>query len=618
MGNGDPVGFPRAPQDISLGGMRARRSIGTIVLLSLALVLVGVLVYQAQDAVRSQQRIAEATLNDYASFADWQLTQQTKSSVLSTVITSLSRPASRVDPRRLAETVISPEQAEADARAITEPWCRCLGGVEYFFRYDWSDGTFRTTANELPDAAIAWARDTVVAYAKMLAPINGPRPTTFGSPDAAFGALRPLGSVVTNDSYAMIFADTERAHVATDVSTPQLLVFVVVRESTGKPVVIYGYATDPRTYLGPTLSLIHRRNALLPPSLLKDMAPDSIVAIAVTTAGGREIYRSPRWFPSSYHAADTLEPSFGELVMHVGLRPELASQLIVGGLPRSRLPLLGGVFILTAGLLAVAWRQLHRQQELARLRTEFVSGVSHELRTPLAQIRWFAELLHLGKLRSDEERARSAGIIDQEARRLTYLVENVLNFSRGEKGTNRIAPVVLDLDAELRDAVEMFAPLARSRRMTLRTIPSRLSLTADRDAVRQILLNLLDNAAKYGPPGKAITVGATATSKSEGERVRFWFEDEGPGIPVDDRDRVWEPYVRLNRGVEGATGGSGIGLSVVRELVTLHNGATWIEAAAAGRGARVVVEMPARAAAGDRIPRDSVPEQEHAPAGSEP
>src|SRR5437868_8968557 len=153
--------------------MRAPRSLGTILLLTLALVLVGILVFQAQDAVRSQQRIAEATLNDYASFADWQLAQQAKSSVLSTVITSLSAQASRVDPRRPAETVISPEQAEADARATTEPWCRCFAGVQYFFRYDWSDGTFRTTANELPDAAIAWARDTVVSYAKSLVPLTG-------------------------------------------------------------------------------------------------------------------------------------------------------------------------------------------------------------------------------------------------------------------------------------------------------------------------------------------------------------------------------------------------------------------------------------------------------------
>jgi signal transduction histidine kinase len=304
--------------------------------------------------------------------------------------------------------------------------------------------------------------------------------------------------------------------------------------------------------------------------------------------------------------------------MHVGLRPEVASQLIVGGLPRSRLPLLAGVFLLTAGLLGVAWRQLHRQQELARLRTEFVSGVSHELRTPLAQIRWFAELLHMGKLRSDEERERSAGIIDQEARRLTYLVENVLNFSRAEKGTNRITPTSLDLDTEMRDAVEMFTPLARSRRMSVRlSSPSGLTVSADRDALRQILLNLLDNAAKYGPAGQTITVGGAAAPATDGSRVRFWVEDEGPGIPAADRDRVWEPYVRLNRSAESATGGSGIGLSVVRELVGLHGGAAWIESAGASGGARVVVELPAQSAPADVTPSEPAAPREHAPAISE-
>ena len=121
MGNADHAGFPRALLGISLGRMRAPRSLGTILLLALALVLVGVLVFQAQDAARSQQRIAESTLKDYASFADWQLTQQATSSVLSSVITSLSAQASRVDPRRLNATMLSPEQAEAAAREITEP-----------------------------------------------------------------------------------------------------------------------------------------------------------------------------------------------------------------------------------------------------------------------------------------------------------------------------------------------------------------------------------------------------------------------------------------------------------------------------------------------------------------
>jgi signal transduction histidine kinase len=598
--------------------MRSPRSLGTILLLALALVLVAVLVYQAQDAARSHERIAQSTLTDYASFADWQLAQQAKSSILSTVITSLSAQASRVDPERPEQSFMSPEEAEVEARAITGPWCQCLGGVQYFFRYDWTEGTFRTTANELPDAAIAWARDTIVAYTKSLPPVTGLPPTTFGSPDSRFGALRPLSVVLTNDSYGMIFPDAPHARTVGDTAVPQLLVFVVVREpKAGRPIVIYGYATDPRTYLGPTFRLIHQRNALLPPSLLRDTPADSILSILVTTIDGREIYHSPGYFPSGHHAADTLESNFGRLVTHVGLRPELASQLIVGGLPHSRLPLLAGVFVLTAGLLAVALLQLHRQQELARLRTEFVSGVSHELRTPLAQIRWFAELLHLGKLRSDEERARSAGIIDQEARRLTYLVENVLNFSRSEKGTNRIAPAVLDLASEIRDAVEMFAPLARSRRMSVRAAPEpRLTITADRDALRQILLNLLDNAAKYGPAGQTITVGSSAAPPGEGALLRIWVEDQGPGIPTPDRDRVWEPYVRLNRDVEAATGGSGIGLSVVRELVTLHGGTTWIESAGARGGARVMIELPVRTSSEPSPAPPSMAERDSAPVAS--
>ena len=250
--------------------------------------------------------------------------------------------------------------------------------------------------------------------------------------------------------------------------------------------------------------------------------------------------------------------------------------------------MLVALFVIAAGLLTLALVQLRRQQELARLRTEFVSGVSHELRTPLAQIRWFAELLHLGKLRSEDERARSAGIIDQEARRLTYLVENVLNFSRSEKGANRVSPAPVDLDHEILEALELFAPLARARKMLVATaLDASAVISLDRDAFRQILLNLLDNAVKYGPAGQTITVG----SEIAGDRARVWVEDQGPGIPNEDRQRVWEPYVRLNRDAESATGGSGIGLSVVRELVSLHGGRTRAESAPGG-GARVVIELP--------------------------
>jgi len=563
---------------------RSPRLVGTVGLLILALVVSAALAYQAWDAARSQERLAEATLQDYAKLADWQLTQQGKNQLLTQVVTSLMRQASHIDPERLAATVLTPAQVEDMARE-TVWWCNCLGGVRYFFRYDWADGTFRTTETADPDAELAWTRDTMVAYTRALGPARDRDILSFGSPDGRFGPFKNLAVVLTNDSYAMLFG--QRAGKTT------LVVFVVARDAVkGLPVAVYGYVTDPQPFLAPIFANLRgaggEPSSLLPPSLIGQLPVDSILSISVTTVGGHEVYRSPGWAALTYTAVDTIEPNFGRLVMRVSLNREFANVLVVGGLPSSRLPLLVVLFAVAAGLLTVALIQLRRQQELARLRTEFVSGVSHELRTPLAQIRWFAELLHMGKLRSEDERVRSAGIIDQEARRLTYLVENVLNFSRAEKGTNRVSLAPAVLDHEIREALELFAPLARARRMAIgMRLDAGAVVLLDRDALRQMLLNLLDNAVKYGPSGQTITVG----SEVSGDHARIWVEDQGPGIPRDDRMRVWEPYVRLNRDVESTTGGSGIGLSVVRELVVLHGGRTRAENAPGG-GARLVIELP--------------------------
>jgi signal transduction histidine kinase len=570
---------------------RSPRLIGTVALLIMALVVAAALAYQGFDAARSQQRTVDATLHDYAKLADWELTQQGKNQLLTQVVTSLMRQASHIDPKRLAATVMPPAEVEDMARE-TAGWCNCLSGVRYFFRYDWADGTFRTTDTDYPDADLAWARDTMVAFTKA-----GPPPDrnilSFGSPDGRFGPFKNLAVVLTNDSYAMLFGRRN--------GKTTLVVFVVARDAErGKPVAAYGYVTDPQPFLAPIFANLRGANgepsSLLPQSLIGRLSVDSILSISVTTIGGHEVYKSPGWAALTYSAVDTIEPNFGRLIMRVSLNKDFANMLVVGGVPKSRLPLLIALFSIAVFLLLVTLIQLRRQQELARMRTEFVSGVSHELRTPLAQIRWFAELLHLGKLRSEDERVRSAGIIDQEARRLTYLVENVLNFSRAEKGTNRVALSPVDLDHEIADVLELFTPLARARQMSL---DSRLDAGAvvnlDRDALRQILLNLLDNAVKYGPAGQTITVG----SEIAGDRARVWVEDQGPGIPHDERVRVWEPYVRLKRDVESATGGSGIGLSVVRELVSMQGGRARAESAPGG-GARLVIEFPlGRAEGGD-------------------
>jgi signal transduction histidine kinase len=112
-------------------------------------------------------------------------------------------------------------------------------------------------------------------------------------------------------------------------------------------------------------------------------------------------------------------------------------------------------------------------------------------------------------------------------------------------------------------------------------------VAADPDAVRQIVLNLLDNAAKYGPSGQTITVRAARSDA----RACITVDDQGPGVPPAERERVWERFERLDRDRGSAVGGSGIGLAVVRELAALHGGRAWV-ADAPGGGARFVLELP--------------------------
>jgi signal transduction histidine kinase len=240
--------------------------------------------------------------------------------------------------------------------------------------------------------------------------------------------------------------------------------------------------------------------------------------------------------------------------------------------------------------MIIAMIQLRRESELSALRTQFVSGVSHELRTPLAQIRMFAETLVLGRVRTDDERRRSLEIIDQEARRLTHLVENLLHFSRSERQSVRVAPVPTLLGPCVRGMVESFTPLAETRRVRLLTsLPDGIVASVDESALRQMLLNLLDNAVKYGPDGQTVTVGLDPVRN---DRTRLWVQDQGPGVPPGDRERIWEQFWRLERDRGSAIAGTGIGLSVVRELATLHRGRVWVEGAPGG-GARFVLELPA-------------------------
>jgi signal transduction histidine kinase len=247
-----------------------------------------------------------------------------------------------------------------------------------------------------------------------------------------------------------------------------------------------------------------------------------------------------------------------------------------------------GLLALTVALAAVALLQLRREHELARLRADFTSSVSHELRTPLAQILLFGETLELGRVRSDADRQLAVETIVHEARRLMRMVDNVLHFARTTEGRVHLERTHTELDPLVATIVATFAPLAEERGSHVVTdIRESITALVDTGAVRQIVLNLLDNALKFGPRGQTVRL----TVERVDDLARIIVEDEGPGIPMVDRNRIWSPYVRLRRERSAANEGSGIGLAVVRELTALHHGTAYVEDAPTG-GARFVVELP--------------------------
>src|SRR3989442_1798293 len=357
-------------------------------------------------------------------------------------------------------------------------------------------GHLTTSGQALPPAVRRWLIDTLPVHSRTVYDTSWHMGTVLGQPDG------------------------DRRYVA----------YTVLRDSKGVLRTALGFEAKP-TALKPLVVQATEKFALLPRPLTGGVQYDSMGSIIITDSYGTEIYRSAVQYTSPFTARDTIGTDMGALFAQATLRAAVADKLIIGGLPKSRLPLILGMLGLTAALIGTALFQLRRESQLTRLRTDFISGVSHELRTPLAQIRMFSETLTLGRVRSDEERRRSLAIIDQEARRLTHLVAKLLHFSRSERQTAHIAPEPTALAPLVQEVIDGFAPLAAARGVTLAaSVPEDLAAPADPGAVRQMLLNLLDNAVKYGPASQEVRVASMRDNGS----ARLWGDDGGPGIPTAD------------------------------------------------------------------------------------
>jgi signal transduction histidine kinase len=351
--------------------------------------------------------------------------------------------------------------------------------------------------------------------------------------------------------------------------------------------IVYAFEYPPESLDSIFTSVLHASD-LLPASIVSGRSNKDLLDVEVADAVGGPLYTTIGNRRFDVEGITNLPPSYAGLRIRAQLKPEMAEAILIGGVPESRVPILLVILLLSIGLTVVAAIQLRREVRFAAERAGFVANVSHELRTPLSQIRLVLDTLKLGRGEDPETRAQALGVADREALRLQHLVEGVLRFTRGTR-PNESPRVETDAAQEARAVIEEFTPLAAPHRMTI-TLDANAPVMArlQRGALRQILLNLLDNAMKYGGDGTVVRVQVKAMT---GGGARLRVDDDGPGVPANERDRIWRPFERGDVARQRAAGGSGIGLTIVREIVDEHRGRVWVETAVGG-GASFIVELP--------------------------
>jgi signal transduction histidine kinase len=237
----------------------------------------------------------------------------------------------------------------------------------------------------------------------------------------------------------------------------------------------------------------------------------------------------------------------------------------------------GRGFLIVSGLLVITvvaaiffgglllYREAERNRRDAHRKTTFVANVSHELKTPLTSIRMYAELLREDRVKSAEKRRSYLQVIVDESRRLSRLVNNLLDFGRLEQGRKKYRIGLLDLNGFLNEFEKTHRLRIRKEGLALAIqLPEKaFQVNTDRDVLEQVLLNLVDNAIKYGDGNEELIIKLDPIGKG----LQLCVLDRGPGIPSEDHRRIFEKFYRTNDSLTASQPGSGLGLSIAQKLM---------------------------------------------------
>jgi signal transduction histidine kinase len=245
-----------------------------------------------------------------------------------------------------------------------------------------------------------------------------------------------------------------------------------------------------------------------------------------------------------------------------------------------------------------------RERKISALKSEFVANVSHELKTPLALVRMFAEMLQSGRVTSDQKRQEYLEIIVRESERLSSLIENVLDFAKVERGRDAYELAEGDVGEAVLRAVNVYRYRAERENVELvpDVAPDLPRTRFDERAIQLAVINLVDNALKYGAPTSPGDAKVVVRAEFEDGEICVRVIDNGPGVPSEDRHRIFERFVRgstARRDGRGPARGSGIGLALVKHIAESHGGRAWVEPALPpqGRGACFAFTVPVRRSA---------------------
>lgn len=245
--------------------------------------------------------------------------------------------------------------------------------------------------------------------------------------------------------------------------------------------------------------------------------------------------------------------------------------------------------VILLGAIFFVYRNINKEIDLARMKSDFVSNVSHELKTPLALIRMFAETLEMNRVVSEEKKQEYYRVISRETERLTHLVNNILNFSRMEAGRKEYHFEKIELNELVEKVIRNYDFHLRQNGFEMNTDlhDSLPKVNADQESISEALLNLIDNAIKYSKDEKFIRV------KTGTENASVFLEVEDHGIGIDDaqKEKIFEKFYRVSGGLVHNTKGSGLGLTLVKNIADAHGGRVTVDSQP-GKGSCFTLYLP--------------------------